>query len=893
MASASANDYQAAVASALSDGDNKDAEIWTRYALAAFPSDPQVLILAARFEQSRGDTARAIKYYRASLKAMPPVNPGSKLAPELGLPGPSAPLSLPSIQQPQDLSVLLAPGYVETPPLNQPYLPTYDKTGPLPSYDGITHLVPPYMTNPDGTQNSRTTTATAQAPVSPEVESAVREASLRAIGQAQAGSSSRGAASSSIAGSSPASDQQAHSASMTSQAVVANGEVYSPYVAYVSPPVKTGYRGNPTSAVSVALGSDTPHPEKPQADVTDVLPTERYGPSARANEAAASHADVAAARAERIRRLQAEAAAARTGQSHPPPEETITGVMQAAQYTIQSQVPQPSTPPAHVLGDVPDTGAQQYPQPRTQPPSAEPTITRARPAEPPPVRRAPARFPAISRATASKPPVPVPAPSVPAPVAVGPTAAPPAASAAPVASPEVDQTVAPIGPAYPLPAPPTDAELRAHDLPALGGAYNAQVPIPQTPRQQAENELASLEGLYSGWLGVTGLGRYRSGSAGLDRLYDLEAPTEASAVFGRWLRLTAVAEPVFLNSGVLNPSSFASGNAPYIGTMVANAPNPPAQQFSNGIGGELQLAGKNVGVAVGYTPYEFLVRNFTGRFVLNTLGNHISVYGDREPVKDTQLSYAGLYDPGTTTSFSQGPIWGGVVSSTGGVRLQLGDASTNFFLSGEGGVLTGEHVLDNYRFKGMLGGMFRVKSWPDVGDLTIGGTLSGMHYQYDEVGLSYGQGGYFSPYWYFGAAVPIKFDGRYKSNFHYFISGSLGVQAFQQNAAPFYPLDPGLETSLIASRGAACTIALSATYACGEYPQLVSTLFNYTANSEASYRFSDHWYGGGFVFANNSNNFNTVSAGFFFRYVFRPQHSPQGYPAGLFQIDGVRALQIP
>jgi tetratricopeptide (TPR) repeat protein len=850
MASASSADYQCAVTAALAEGDAKDAEIWLRYALAAYPSDPQVLILAARFEQSRGDTARAIKYYHASLKAMPPVKPASELASELGLPAPSAPLSLPSPQQPQDLSVLLAPGYAEPEPADHPYLPAYDKSRPLPPYDGTTQLIPPYLAHPDASRGNPSGT----------------EPSL-----AQA-------------------DQAPKHAAAEGQAASAKSEVYSPYVAYVAPPT-TGYRGNPTSAVSVQLGNDTPRPEKPQADVTDVLPTERYGPSARANQAAASRADVAAARAERIRRLQAESAAARSGQAHPPPEETMTGVMQSAQYTTQAKAPQSSTLPGHQLGGIPDTGAQQYPQPRT-PPSEETTITHTRPVEPPPVRRAPARSPAPARSAPplTPPPAQVAAPAVP----VAPFTAPPSTvQSAAASSPAIPEGDAPIGAAYPLAAPPTDARLRSRDLPALGGIYNAQVPIPQTQRQQAEDELAALEGSYSGWVGITGIGRYRSGTGGVDRLYDFEVPTEASAVVGRSLRLTAVAEPVFLNSGVLSSSSFGSGNAPYVGTTAANAANPPAQQFSNGIGGELQLAGKQLSVAVGYTPYEFLVRNFTGRFLLNTLGNHLSVYGDRQPVKDTQLSYAGLYDPGTTTTLSEGPIWGGVVSSTGGVRLQLGDAAANFFVSGEGGILTGQHVLDNYRFKGALGAMFRVKNWRDTGHLTFGGTLSGMHYQHDEVGLSYGQGGYFSPSSYFLVAAPIKLEGRYGSNFHYFIAGSAGVRTFQLDAAPFYPLDPGLETNLIVSRGAACTSALSATYACGEYSQTVSTLFNYTFNSEVSYRFTDHWYGGGFALANNSNNFDTVSAGFFFRFVFRPQHSPQGYPAGLFQLDGIRALQIP
>ena len=152
MSSASATDYEAAVGAALAADDNKDAEIWLRYALAGYPSDPQILILGAKFEQARGDTAKAIKYYRASLKAMPPVAPGAKEAVELGLPSPTAPLSLPNVSQPQDLSVLLAPegeSSVRVPSgLGEPYLPSYRNQAPLPSDGGRSSVVPPYMTNP-------------------------------------------------------------------------------------------------------------------------------------------------------------------------------------------------------------------------------------------------------------------------------------------------------------------------------------------------------------------------------------------------------------------------------------------------------------------------------------------------------------------------------------------------------------------------------------------------------------------------------------------------------------------------------------------------------------------------------------------------------------------------
>jgi len=635
----------------------------------------------------------------------------------------------------------------------------------------------------------------------------------------------------------------------------------------------------------VQLGDNTPRPVQPQSEVTDVLPTERYAPSARANAEAASHDEVAAARAARIRHMQQDSAA-RTGQSRPPPGGTIAATTQNAQNVAPAaaqtgpQVPQPSAPPIPQLGTVPDTGAQQYPQPRTPP---GPALPRSRPAAQPAAPAPVAAAPAVPAAAA-----PQPAPVVSAaPVTITP--------AAPAAAPAVSevQPYVPAAPAYPLAPPPTDAELRARNLPTLGGYFDGQAPIAMTPRQQAESELASLEGSYSGWLGVTGNGRYRSGTTGLDRLYDVEAPVEASAVIAGRVRLTAVALPVFLNSGLLSSSGYSSANLPYLGTMPANAANPPAQQFSNGIGGELQLTAKDIGVAVGYTPYEFLVHNVTGRFEWNAPGGHVSLLGGREPVKDTQLSYAGLYDPGATTSVSHGPIWGGVIATTGGVRLDLRGANSGFYVSGDGGVLTGRHVAGNFRYGGTTGATFRVGYWPGHGSLVIGGTLSGMHYDRDEVGLTYGQGGYFSPGSYFLASVPVGFSGHSQANFHYAISGALGFQTFEQEAAPFYPLDPALESSFAPSNGATCTASQAPTYNCGEYPLIDTTAFNYQAKAEASYRFAEHWYGGGFLSANNSNNFNDVSAAFFFRYVFRAQHSPEGYPAGLFRVDGLRSLQIP
>ena len=74
-----AGDYQGAIGAALGANDMAQAETWLRQALARFPSDPQILALAARFEQARGNTARAADFWRASLAAMPPGATAQKL----------------------------------------------------------------------------------------------------------------------------------------------------------------------------------------------------------------------------------------------------------------------------------------------------------------------------------------------------------------------------------------------------------------------------------------------------------------------------------------------------------------------------------------------------------------------------------------------------------------------------------------------------------------------------------------------------------------------------------------------------------------------------------------------------------------------------------------------
>jgi len=440
-----------------------------------------------------------------------------------------------------------------------------------------------------------------------------------------------------------------------------------------------------------------------------------------------------------------------------------------------------------------------------------------------------------------------------------------------------------VGSPAPHGEPPSDAEVIARGEPALRGLYDPNAPAgglpPLSLRTRAQTELNSIEGAYSGWLGGTGYAHYRTGTSGFDRLTDLESPFEVSAVLGKTVRATIVTRPILLNNGALNNTYFQSstGTIPVLGTLPANVLVAPPQQNASGIGGELQLTSRNYALALGFTPYDFLVGNVIGRGQFRTFKGRLTFYGERDSVKDTQLSYAGMRDPGSATPFSPGNIWGGVVSTGGGVRLDIGGPRARLYVSGDAADLTGTHVLENTRYGGQMGASFRVHHWPGHGTLNVGGNFIGMHYEHNEQGMTYGQGGYFSPNVYFLGSVPITYSGYSKNNFHYSIAGAAGVQSFQQAKAPYFPLDVPVQTDFK-----------------NPFTPATSNLgVNYSLNSESAYLFNQHWFLGAFLSANNTNNYNNFSGGFFVRYLFKSQYTIEDYPTGMFPATGMRPLRVP
>ncbi len=366
--------------------------------------------------------------------------------------------------------------------------------------------------------------------------------------------------------------------------------------------------------------------------------------------------------------------------------------------------------------------------------------------------------------------------------------------------------------------------------------------------------------------------------------------------------MTFVAKPVFLDSGqadgtsiitveelttsgrslvtIPQPLGTETNTGATTSTTATTTPaTPPPQQNAAGVGGEVQLAFPHLALAVGYTPYGFLVSNVTGRATWRPGNGPFTFSFVRDPVKDTQLSYGGLRDPGSATLGFPGNVWGGVIADQGNVQYSRGDAQSGFYVGVSGQYLSGHNVQENSRFDGSGGAYWRVKTLPEYGNLSVGANFFGMHYAHNQQAFTYGMGGYFSPQEYFLANIPFTWTGHYETRWHYEILGGLGVQAFQQDTTPLFPL-PDQKADEVALNNAAL-------------PAVTSVGPNYNLRGTVAYQIGPHWFAGGFLSANNSRNYAAVSAGFSIHYLFRAQPSAVTSPTGLFPNDGLRPFTVP
>jgi len=223
--------------------------------------------------------------------------------------------------------------------------------------------------------------------------------------------------------------------------------------------------------------------------------------------------------------------------------------------------------------------------------------------------------------------------------------------------------------------------------------------------------------------------------------------------------------------------------------------------------------------------------------------------------------------------FSAGGEWGG---STAFI-VEWAPANRRGFYGSFGyQYLTGTNVASNTRFDGNAGAYWKIMS-RSYGALTIGANVFGMGYSKNLRYFTYGQGGYFSPQEYLLLNAPVRWVGRYKRNFEYSITASLGSQQFHEDASPFFPTDPALQGK-------------SGPY----YPGQSVSGANYNVEFRGSYHLPGNWYLSAYMNMNNALDYNQQIFGFSLRYLFRDSlASPEMMVPTIPDWKGLQPFNLP
>lgn len=343
----------------------------------------------------------------------------------------------------------------------------------------------------------------------------------------------------------------------------------------------------------------------------------------------------------------------------------------------------------------------------------------------------------------------------------------------------------------------------------------AAAPMPGAPQdrllREIEQELASLRDDIGPSIAAIGGGRMRSGDPGLDRLSELsariEGTTQMPVVGGR---LTAVVEPVSIEAGGLQNSTQARNR---FGTLALGNGAPGRQVETSAAGVALGAAyarGDWLRADIGSTPIGFNTPQIVGGLEvaprLTDAGVRVRVLGERRAMNDSLLSWAGATDPRT------GIDWGPVLRTGGRAQIEFPVGNGFAYLGGGYYQLDGDRVASNNRIEGGAG--LSIPVWRgDGAELRTGLDLVYLAYERNLRYFTLGHGGYFSPQQYTALNLPVDYRGR-NGDLSYRVGATIGYASWREDAAPYFPNDPGLQAQVaaLASATAGTANAVNAIY---------------------------------------------------------------------------------
>lgn len=368
------------------------------------------------------------------------------------------------------------------------------------------------------------------------------------------------------------------------------------------------------------------------------------------------------------------------------------------------------------------------------------------------------------------------------------------------------------------------------------------------------------------------VGRVRTGEAGLNQLTEVEAPIQVQWAAGDGLlslRITpADARAGTVGSGYGSASRFGGGP---VAALEDTAARTPGHQGDTGVGVGVAYETGGLRLDLGTTPLRLGHVDLTGGVRYRTpldprglLGPHwtAAVEASRRVVTDSLLSLAGARDART------GERWGGVLAT--GLRAQLGwdDGRRGGYGYGAWHTLTGEGVRSNSRTE-LGGGLYwHLHRTPDA-DLTAGVSATLLAYDHNLRYYTAGHGGYFSPQRFASLALPVEWMER-SGRLSYQLRGSLGVQYFSEDAAPYFP-GSGL-------RQAQAALAASGQGATASYAGQSRTGLGYSLGGAVEYQWQPQVFVGGHLAVDNARNFREVAGGLYVRYALQPITGPMALP---------------
>lgn len=461
------------------------------------------------------------------------------------------------------------------------------------------------------------------------------------------------------------------------------------------------------------------------------------------------------------------------------------------------------------------------------------------------------------------------------PASPAPLAAAPVAPMAPVASAGYIAPAQASAASYGnLPLPASTAAQRAAVAPqpsawATAGTLGT-VPDPTRPRT-VRDELREVQQSQISSFSVGATARARQGEAGMSQLSEIEAPVQLKMSVGDGHLILGVT-PTGASAGAPGTpygtlSRFGGGPV----TALDMPLRAPGSQSDSGIGVSVGYESGGLKADIGTTPLGFGQSDVTGgvryRMALNdqlTMAVDLS----RRPVNDSLLSFAGARDART------GDRWGGVSATGGRIDMTWDDGELGLYGYGSLHGITGTRVRSNARAE-LGGGMYWHVHRTSNADLTAGLSFSGLSYQRNLRYFTVGHGGYFSPQQFVSFGLPVEWVQR-NGRLSYQLKGSVGVQYFKEDAAPYFPNSP--------SRQAAAVLAASDALAFGEtgataiYPGQSRTGLGYNLGAAMEYQMHPQVFLGGHLALNNARNYREFAGGLYVRYAFQPYNGLQVFP---------------